>query len=127
MRRGASNRGRKSQARRWLPMAVLTLLPTLAQAQAQAIFGVNTLEPASLTQEMLMRPWRLQAQAAWPALPVTPGFTPRGFTWTNRGGWSFSLDVQDARHDPSLVSAAFRLPVLGSSTGGGGNGNLFSG
>ncbi len=126
MRRGASNRSRKSQAGPWLPMAALALLPALAQAQAT--FGQDTLEPASLTQEMLMRPWRLQAQSVWPALPVTPGFTPRGFAWTNRAGWSFSLDVQDARHDPSLISAAFRLPVLGSSTGaGGGNGNLLSG
>lgn len=122
MRWGPYRQNRKSQIRPWLPMAALIVLPTLAQAQVEQ--NLDSLEPHSLTQDMLMRPWHLQAQAAWPALPVAPKSTPRSFAWSSRAGWNFSLEVQDAKHDPSLAAAAFRLPLLGSA---GTDGNLLKG
>lgn len=98
----------------------MVLLPQLAQAQARP-----TLEPTSLSQEMLFRPWQSQAQMAWPSLPVANPTTPRSFAWSGRAGWSFSLEVQDARQDPALTAAALRLPLLGS--GGKSDGKLLSG
>jgi hypothetical protein len=125
MDRLACRHSEKSPTRSWWPLFALCMLPALAQAQARTSH-VDTLEPVSLAQDMLLRPWHLQTQAAWPALPLASGSAPRSFAWTSRAGWSFSLELQDAKHDPSLAPAAAGLPLLGSTVVNGG-GNLLSG